>query len=402
MFPADPYRAFFDAIVKGGISPIAEAACRLIGRPIAIGDETGACLFQIPDVQIEQDNWNDLLNNGTIGRSEYLAVHADLARSGVPYNEPVLVRGRFLASGNQVITIFRHHGSILTFATVLYGDDEPTDEEMDVIRVFVQALRPEVTRLRQSERAQEERLEIVLGDSNAASVEYRVASSALEKRYHGYFHILYVEEVDQDGPSVLSRVCRTLNAGLLACVAVVKEPTLAVLVYDLTVNSRTLDNVVGMLENYPVRAGISTRFESIAFIRDYWFQAKTTYLAGRRIDAQGRLYRYDDYIPYQMCAASALIGNVYVFVHPMIRKIAEYDTTNSSNWLDTIESFIVHHLNKGETAKALRVHPNTLSYRLNRIEELFGVDCSDPKFLSMFYTSIMALKFSDVPNEDEV
>ena len=46
--------------------------------------------------------------------------------------------------------------------------------------------------------------------------------------------------------------------------------------------------------------------------------------------------------------------------------------------LETLDAFLTHGGNHSETAKALILHRNTLSYRLDRIAEVTGLDLDDP------------------------
>lgn len=46
----------------------------------------------------------------------------------------------------------------------------------------------------------------------------------------------------------------------------------------------------------------------------------------------------------------------------------------SSELSKTIESFLEHDLNLGETAKHLYIHSNTLAYRIKKINKIFGMD----------------------------
>jgi hypothetical protein len=55
-----------------------------------------------------------------------------------------------------------------------------------------------------------------------------------------------------------------------------------------------------------------------------------------------------------------------------------YGEGRSVELLRTLRAYFAARLNRGKAAKALGVHPNTLDYRLGRIEELCGVRLSDP------------------------
>ena len=52
--------------------------------------------------------------------------------------------------------------------------------------------------------------------------------------------------------------------------------------------------------------------------------------------------------------------------------------------METLRAFLTKGFRVGATAEALIVHPNTISYRLRRIEEVLGVSCHDPEALLQF------------------
>ena len=50
-----------------------------------------------------------------------------------------------------------------------------------------------------------------------------------------------------------------------------------------------------------------------------------------------------------------------------------YDMENATEFLPTLKSYIFNLKNTKETASELHIHRNTLLYRINKIEELFGI-----------------------------
>ena len=50
-----------------------------------------------------------------------------------------------------------------------------------------------------------------------------------------------------------------------------------------------------------------------------------------------------------------------------------YDMENATEFLPTLKSYIFNLKNTKETASELYIHRNTLLYRINKIEELFGI-----------------------------
>lgn len=61
-----------------------------------------------------------------------------------------------------------------------------------------------------------------------------------------------------------------------------------------------------------------------------------------------------------------------------LKKIVDYDHVNESNFLATIESYVLNNGNINKTAQQLFVHRNTCIYRINKVQELFHLDIDDP------------------------
>jgi sugar diacid utilization regulator len=72
------------------------------------------------------------------------------------------------------------------------------------------------------------------------------------------------------------------------------------------------------------------------------------------------------------------------FMHGVLQPLYEYDGKRDTTLVETLRAFLRHGFSAAATAEALIVHPNTISYRLRRIEELLGVNCHDPEALLQF------------------
>jgi DNA-binding PucR family transcriptional regulator len=72
------------------------------------------------------------------------------------------------------------------------------------------------------------------------------------------------------------------------------------------------------------------------------------------------------------------------FMHGVLRPLYEYDGRRDTTLVETLRAFLACGFSAAATAEALIVHPNTISYRLRRIEELLGINCHDPEALLQF------------------
>ncbi|WP_330231629.1 PucR family transcriptional regulator [Nocardia sp. NBC_00508] len=73
-----------------------------------------------------------------------------------------------------------------------------------------------------------------------------------------------------------------------------------------------------------------------------------------------------------------LVGSRAALHDPRLRALLDYDRKHSASLCDSVETYLRVHGDVRNAAAALRVHPNTLRYRLRRVEEILGMDLGDP------------------------
>jgi purine catabolism regulator len=64
---------------------------------------------------------------------------------------------------------------------------------------------------------------------------------------------------------------------------------------------------------------------------------------------------------------------VQKFTKEIMQPLADYDTQNRGSLVKTVQAYFDHHGNISQTAESLFVHRNTLLYRMDRIQELTGL-----------------------------
>ncbi|WSV80438.1 helix-turn-helix domain-containing protein [Nocardia sp. NBC_01009] len=63
---------------------------------------------------------------------------------------------------------------------------------------------------------------------------------------------------------------------------------------------------------------------------------------------------------------------------PRLQALFDYDRKHTANLQESVETYLREHGDVRNAATALQVHPNTLRYRIRRVEDIVGVDLSDP------------------------
>lgn len=71
-------------------------------------------------------------------------------------------------------------------------------------------------------------------------------------------------------------------------------------------------------------------------------------------------------------------AQLVAFADRALGPLLAYDAAHHTDLIGTLRTYLDHRLDRGATAGALHVHPNTVTQRLRRIESLCGVDLADP------------------------
>jgi hypothetical protein len=114
----------------------------------------------------------------------------------------------------------------------------------------------------------------------------------------------------------------------------------------------------------------------------------------RRADREGDL-RLEEFLPELLLARSPhLAAMLEERVFGPLESAAE---KGGADLLTTLEAFLEAALDRRAAADALHVHPNTLDYRLRRIEELTGLLFADPDAVMMMALAIRRRRLERTP-----
>ncbi|WP_179443325.1 CdaR family transcriptional regulator [Rhodococcus sp. ACPA1] len=79
-----------------------------------------------------------------------------------------------------------------------------------------------------------------------------------------------------------------------------------------------------------------------------------------------------------------LVGRHPELRDPRLDALIDYDSTHASNLCESAEVYLADHGDVRAAATVLQVHPNTLRYRIRRVEEIVGIDLQDASDRMLF------------------
>ncbi len=82
---------------------------------------------------------------------------------------------------------------------------------------------------------------------------------------------------------------------------------------------------------------------------------------------------------YQLILSLSEKDKLGDFCEDTLGSLMDYDMRQNADLIKTMEAFFNCHGNLSQTAESLIVHRNTLLYRMNRINEIAGIDLNRPE-----------------------
>ncbi|WP_432838479.1 PucR family transcriptional regulator [Dactylosporangium sp. CA-092794] len=99
---------------------------------------------------------------------------------------------------------------------------------------------------------------------------------------------------------------------------------------------------------------------------------------GTRLGRPGRTTRYEDLGIFRLLLRVGDLGHMRAYAEDVLGELLAYDALHKPDLIRTLSIYLDQNSSPKQTARVLRVHANTVSYRIQRIESLTSLDLADP------------------------
>ena len=137
-----------------------------------------------------------------------------------------------------------------------------------------------------------------------------------------------------------------------------------------------------------LQCGASRPFTSLEDIRVRAWEASSALDEGALLGHRGPMFHYEDYLVDVACRTLADALPERALEHEGLASLRRHDEANGTSYLETLETFYALRFDKKATCEKLRIHRNTLQYRLDRIEDMLGGDAEGLGVLCALYFAL--------------
>jgi PucR family transcriptional regulator, purine catabolism regulatory protein len=134
----------------------------------------------------------------------------------------------------------------------------------------------------------------------------------------------------------------------------------------------------GAAGNLPMAVGIGRPKHGLGGVHSSHREAEQALGMGLKLDATAVVVSFVDLGLHRLLYSVAQHPELHEFLRDSLGALIAYDEKGNGDLLRTLDAFFRCHGSPTETAQALKLHRNTVLYRLRRIEEVGRLRLSDP------------------------
>lgn len=144
--------------------------------------------------------------------------------------------------------------------------------------------------------------------------------------------------------------------------------------------------------------GASTAFHTLPELKQFYDQATAALDIGTRLLEERQLFRYEEYICYDLFRTCGEKTSLEQFILPGVRQLIEADRAQNLELMKTLRTYMYYGRSVQQTAELLHIHRNTVSYRIGKAFDILGFDMTDGRKSLQLSLSIQILEFLDAKN----
>ena len=133
-------------------------------------------------------------------------------------------------------------------------------------------------------------------------------------------------------------------------------------------------------EKVAYRIGVSNVCTDFLTIGKSCLLAQDVLRISSKLASSEGVFYFNDLISYHLLDSSLDKDKLHSFFDATLGNLRDYDKTNNSQFMNTLEAYYLANGNASVASKAMFVHRNTFIYRIEKIKEILQTDLKDSEF----------------------
>lgn len=385
------YKLLFDALSTGGFEEITKAAYLCMQHPIVLIDVEYNVLSQVPQYPMGDHIWDTLLNEHHVPFEMIWDFDKDnYVKTNREINHAFFVDWGMVASLPRIMASVRVDGQIKGYMGILYPDGECSQEDLISADIIVQAFAMEFSHIMKFSSELLPLQNVFLSELFHGHIknqnELKEWNNHVNLKSTKDYCLIAIQPRRANVDSVLLQyIYKQFEKKLPSVLSIVFDGCIYLLItmvdtkpameFFVQTQKQMLNPI---LEELNLLAGISDRFNNLLDLAPYIYQANHALILGKANQESTKIFVYNNLVLENILSTLRAHIEPQNYLHPALCILKEYDTSNGSDYLNTLKTYMTSMFNNMKTSKMLNIHRNTLLYRLNRIVQITNIDLDDP------------------------
>ncbi len=131
------------------------------------------------------------------------------------------------------------------------------------------------------------------------------------------------------------------------------------------------------IQHLDIQVGIGNAAHAISELPRSYKEAQDALQLGTTIKGRSAVAAFSDLGIYRLLCLIEDTGSLTNFIPPSLKKLIDYKQPNRDDLIKTLRVFLQQHQNAAKTAEELYCHYKTVTYRMERIKEITGLNLDD-------------------------
>lgn len=385
------YKDIYNIILKSnGLNDLIRGYYYLINNPIMVFNSDFQLVTYISPFLFEDETWNYTIKNGYLKIDLYKKIRRDLKESD---NYKIVTS---LSSNRRlIINLKDENKKIIGIMIILEISTKLEDISEEEIRVFSKL----TSKILLNQKFNGDSITLNMFFMSLLNNVYKDKQVYLEKikelnfdlRKDYYLLIFdFNHQYNDKNRELVENYFRKLFSKILVSFTY-KDGYLVILISKIISNNE-IESINDFIFKHHFYMIISSKIKDLYPISTiYKDEVKVLKLLEDSIKDY-ILYDLNNYLPL-LPLISLNNEELLNFINKNISDIYHYDLELKTNFLDTLYIYLVTNKSLIETSKRLFIHKNTITYRLEKIKELFGVEYDDYNQNIVYITSILIVYY---------
>lgn len=382
----DSSASLLNSLIKGkGLNYIVQVGSEILGNPVILTDSSSKLLASSANTNIDDTFWNDLTTLG-YGNDNNLVpyIHEGFVDQILQSPLPVLIDPGIPNNLKRIIGKIQVKEKTIGYIGILENNQKLKEEDINIAGLLCDVVASEMQKSKLYDNLTGIKHEFLLVDL----LDEKMRNSKIAKdRANAIFHTatknLFVIVINPTENIVNSHTLGYLQwsfeSQLPSCKSVYYSDHLVLVINTNDKNQwqETKRKLIEILKRNNLNAGLSLMFHDMIDIKKYYIQAKSASRISKLLKKYDVLQDYEDLYVYDLLTKLKEDTNAYDFCHPIVQKIQDYDKSNGTDYYNTLYEYLICSGNITLLANKLFHHRNTIVHRINKIQEITGIDLSD-------------------------